>query len=63
MTGETAPLTIGTVLEEFGQVWQVYAAEFAYMAVRRPTATSQEIVVGQTLDQLVEKLRAEAGSG
>jgi hypothetical protein len=63
MTGETAPLTIGTVLEEFGQVWQVHAAEFAYVAVRRPTATSQEIVVGQTLDQLVEKLRAEAEPG
>jgi hypothetical protein len=40
MTGETAPLTIGAVLEEFGQVWQVHAAEFAYVAVRRPTATS-----------------------
>jgi hypothetical protein len=59
MTSETAPLTLGDVLAEFGAIWQVHAAQFCYVAVRRPTATSQEIVVGQSLDQLVEKLRAE----
>jgi hypothetical protein len=59
MTGETAPLTLAAALEEFGATWQVHEAQFCYVAVRRPTATSQEIMVGQTLDQLVEKLRAE----
>jgi hypothetical protein len=60
MTRETAPLTIADVMAEFGVTWQIHAAEFCYVAVRRPTATSQEIVTSETLDQLAAKLRAES---
>jgi hypothetical protein len=58
-TGATPSLSFAAVLEEFGVSWQIHCDEFAYVAVRRPTATSQEVLVGRTLDQLVEKLRAE----
>jgi hypothetical protein len=58
--GATPPLSFADVLEEFGAAWQIESAHFCMVAVRRPTPTSQEIVVGQTLDMLVEKLRAES---
>jgi hypothetical protein len=57
--GATPTVSFADVLEEFGEAWQIESAYSCLVAVR-PTPTSQEIVVGQTLDMLVEKLRAES---
>ena len=58
--GATPTVSFADVLEEFSEAWQIESAYSCLVAVRRPTPTSQEIVVGQTLDMLVEKLRAES---
>ncbi len=50
---------LSDVLGEYGERWQIEAAEFCYVAVRRPTATRQEIVTGRDLDELAAKLAAE----
>ena len=65
MTGaEAAPsLTVADVRDEFGpDGWQLREGYFCWSAIRRPTPTAREIVTGQTLDQLVDKLRAETDS-
>jgi hypothetical protein len=64
MTGgeAAAPLTVADVREEFGPDWQLREGYFCWTATRRPTPTAREIVVGQTLNQLVAKLRAEMDS-
>jgi hypothetical protein len=58
---EAAPsLTVADVVDEFGpDGWQLREGYFCWSATRRPTPTAREIVVGQTLDELVVKLRAE----
>jgi hypothetical protein len=40
------------------QGWQVDPAQFCYLAFRRPTPTSEEVLTAPTLDQLAAKLRA-----
>jgi hypothetical protein len=53
-------LDFASVLDEFGQDWQVaYDGEIgAWVAVRRPTPSAQEFHVGRDLPHLVAKLRA-----
>jgi hypothetical protein len=53
-------MTLSDVLERYGQQWQIEAAEFCYVAVRRPTPTRQEIVTGRNPAQLALKLAAES---
>ena len=55
----TAPLTVADVRDEFGPDWQLREGYFCWAAMRRPTPTAREIVTGQTLEGLVQKLRAE----
>jgi hypothetical protein len=50
---------LGTVLEEFGEDYQVTVEEFCVVAVRRPTPTVQVITIGRTAEELLAKLRAE----
>jgi hypothetical protein len=50
---------LSDVLHEYGGRWQIEAAEFCYVAVRRPTPTMQEIVTGRDLGELARKLAAE----
>lgn len=57
----TTGVTLADVLERYGEHWQIEAAEFCYVAVRRPTPTRQEIVTGRNPAQLAMKLAAEAG--
>jgi hypothetical protein len=40
--------------------WQVDPAQFCYLAFRRPTPTSEEVLTAPTLSQLTAKLRAAA---
>ncbi len=43
MAADTSPgVTLTDVLERYGQHWHIEAAEFCYVAVRRPTPTRQE---------------------
>jgi hypothetical protein len=51
--------TLPDVLSEYGERWQIEAAEFCYVAVRRPTPTRQEIVTGRDPGELAAKLAAE----
>jgi hypothetical protein len=57
--GARAPVTVADVRDEFGPDWQLREGYFCWTATRRPTATAVEVIVGQGLDQLVVKLRAE----
>jgi hypothetical protein len=60
MAADSSPgMTLADVLERYGQHWQIEAAEFCYVAVRRPTPTRQEIVTGRNPAQLALKLAAE----
>lgn len=44
MAADTSPgMTLTDVLERYGQHWHIEAAEFCYVAVRRPTPTRQEM--------------------
>lgn len=52
-------IALSDVLREYGGRWQIEAAEFCYVAVRRPTPTRQEIVTGRDLGELVAKVAAE----
>ncbi|MGH3280999.1 MAG: hypothetical protein ACRDNW_17960 [Trebonia sp.] len=52
-------LTLADVLREYGGRWQIEAAEFCYVAVRRPSPTVQEVVTGRDPAQLAAKLAAE----
>jgi hypothetical protein len=54
--GSTA---LADALAEFGGEYQIEAAEFCYVAVRRPTATRQEVITGRTPRELLAKLRSE----
>lgn len=51
--------TLADVISEYGGRWQIEAAEFCYVAVRRPTPTVQEVVTGRDPAQLAAKLAAE----
>jgi hypothetical protein len=62
MAADTSPgVTLTDVLERYGQHWHIEAAEFCYVAVRRPTPTRQEIVTGRNPAQLALKLAAGSG--
>jgi hypothetical protein len=53
------PPSLADVRAEFGpHGWQVDPAQFCYLAFRRPTPTSEEVLTAPTLDQLATKLRA-----
>jgi hypothetical protein len=65
-----APLTVALgptmaeILEKYGAAWQIEIAEPAsFVAVRRPTPTAQEVLVGHSLAELDRKLAAESGPG
>jgi hypothetical protein len=61
MTGgkTAAPLTVANVRQESGLGgWQLQEGRLCWSAVRRPTETAREIVVGRDLDHLAVKLRA-----
>ncbi len=65
MTGgeAAAPVTVADVREEFGpDGWQLQEGRFCWSATRRPTPSALEVIVGQTLEMLVRKLRAEMDS-
>jgi hypothetical protein len=52
------------ILEEYGATWQIEIAEPAsFIAVRRPTPTAQDVLVGHSLAELDRKLAAESGPG
>ena len=66
----TAPLTaalgpfMAEILEKYGAAWQIEIAELAsFIAVRRPTPTAQDVLVGHSLAELDRKLAAESGPG
>jgi len=46
-------------LAEFGASHQIELTDLGVIAVRRPTATVQEITTGRTPAELLAKLRAE----
>jgi hypothetical protein len=58
-----APVTVADVTAEFGPEWQLAQGHFCWTATKRPTETAVEIIVGQNLDHLAEKLRAERDGG
>ena len=65
MTGgeAAAPVTVADVREEFGpDGWQLQEGRFCWSATRRATPSALEVIVGQTLEMLVRKLRAEMDS-
>ena len=52
------------ILEKYGAAWQIEIAELAsFIAVRRPTPTAQDVLVGHSLAELDRKLAAESGPG
>jgi hypothetical protein len=51
--------SLADVIKKYGERWQIEAAEFCYVAVRRPTPTVQEVVTGRDPAQLAAKLAAE----
>jgi len=52
------------ILEKYGAAWQIEIAELAsFVAVRRPTPTAQDVLVGHSLAELDRKLAAESGPG
>ena len=53
------PPALTDVVEQFGDRWQIHAAEFCFVAVRRPTPTCQEIVPATDPARLAVKLAAE----
>lgn len=56
--------TMAEILEKYGAAWQIEIAEPAsFVAVRRPTPTAQEVLVGHSLAELDRKLAAESGPG
>ena len=57
--GAPVPVTVADVRDEFGPDWQLREGCFCWRATGRPTPTAVEVIVGQDLDQLVVKLRAE----
>ena len=61
--GLPAPLTPADVTAEFGPEWKIAEGHFCWTATRRPTPTAREIIVGQDLDHLAAKLRAEQDHG
>ena len=46
-------------LAEFGASHQIELTDLGVIAIRRPTATMQEITTGRTAAELLAKLRAE----
>ena len=54
-----AVLTIGDVLAQYGDEWQIEKGDFCLIAVRRPTPITQEIVTGRDARELATKLAAE----
>jgi hypothetical protein len=58
VSGASAPLSLTDVRDEFPG-WQLREGYLCWTAIRRPTPTAVEVIVGQDLDQLVGKLHAE----
>jgi hypothetical protein len=50
---------LADALAEFGASHQIELTDLGVIAVRRPTATVQEITTGRTAAELLAKLRAE----
>jgi hypothetical protein len=56
--------TMAEILEKYGAAWQIDIADPAsFIAVRRPTPTSQDVLVGHSLAELERKLAAESTLG
>lgn len=56
--------TMAEILEKYGAAWQIEIAEPAsFIAVRRPTPTAQDVLVGHSLAELDRKLAAESAPG
>ena len=53
------PLNPITVLRRMHPDWQIEIEENHFVAVRRPTRTRQDVLVGHTLDELAAKLDKE----
>jgi len=61
MTGDGRPLALEDVRREFAAGgWTVSPERFCFLAWRRPTPSSEEVLTGQTLEQLAGKIRAES---
>jgi hypothetical protein len=61
MAADSSPgMTLTDVLERYGQHWQIEAAEFCYVAVRRPTPTRQEIVPAEIRRNWLSNWRPKA---
>lgn len=55
--------TMAEILEKYGGAWQIEIAEPAsFIAVRRPTPTAQDVLVGHSLAELDRKLATESGA-
>jgi hypothetical protein len=53
-------MTLEDIRDEFSPFgWVVYPARFCFLAFRRPTLSSEEVLTGHTLERLAGKLRAE----
>ena len=64
LRGLVSHQNVADVRQEFGpDGWQLQEGRFCWSAVRRPTETAREIVVGRDLDHLAVKLRAWRDEG
>jgi hypothetical protein len=56
--------SLAQIIARYGATWEITVAEPASLiAIRRPTATAQEVVVAHSLAELDRKLAAESGPG
>ena len=56
--------TMAEILEKYGAAWQIeIAVPAGFIAVRRPTPTAQDVLVGHSLAELDRKLAAESAPG
>jgi hypothetical protein len=56
--------TMAEILAKYGATWQIEIAEPAsFVAIRRPTPTSQELLVAHSVAELDRKLAAESSPG
>jgi hypothetical protein len=54
--------TLAQIIAKYGTTWEIAVAEPASLiAIRRPTPTSQDVVVAHSLAELDRKLAAESG--
>lgn len=55
----SAPLTAADLAARYSGQWKIYADQFSYCAVRRPTPTAREILTAGTPERLAAKIDAE----